>query len=185
MGGSSGIHNSQLCRFWFLVCCPDLPDAVWHGKDSTMNTNSPRLACRAVIVRHGQLLLVNAYSDGRSDLWCAPGGGVEKGQSLPDNLVREVREETGLEIEVGELLGINEFHNTEDGFHQVDLFFRCEILQGEISQDWQDPDAVVTQRRFFAEDELSAIFFKPDFLPALAFQPNRCPGYEGLEKMVR
>lgn len=61
----------------------------------------PRLAVRALIVEEDRLLLVNAYPDLRLDLWCAPGGGVEPHQSLPENLARELFEETGLTIEVG------------------------------------------------------------------------------------
>ena len=59
---------------------------------------SPRVATRALILHQGRLLLVNAYPGGRSDLWCAPGGGAEPGQSLPTNLMREVMEETGWHI---------------------------------------------------------------------------------------
>ncbi len=40
----------------------------------------PRIAVRALIMKNQQLLLVNAYPDGQSDLWCAPGGGVEAHQ---------------------------------------------------------------------------------------------------------
>ena len=57
---------------------------------------SPRVAVRGIILHENRLLLVNAYPGDESDLWCAPGGGAEPGQSLPDNLVREVAEETGL-----------------------------------------------------------------------------------------
>ncbi|MGL5009485.1 MAG: NUDIX domain-containing protein, partial [Paracoccaceae bacterium] len=46
---------------------------------------SPRLAVRALILHHDALLLVNAYPGGQSDLWCAPGGGVERGASLHEN----------------------------------------------------------------------------------------------------
>jgi len=76
-----------------------------------MAENSPRLAVRAVLVHEGRLLLVNAYPDGKSDLMCAPGGGVERGSALPDNLIREVFEETGLQIAVGVPCLVNEFHD--------------------------------------------------------------------------
>ena len=67
-------------------------------------TKPPRLAVRAIILHENRLLLVNAWPDGKSDLMCAPGGGVESGASLPDNLVREVYEETGLRVAVGHVL---------------------------------------------------------------------------------
>jgi 8-oxo-dGTP diphosphatase len=62
---------------------------------SLPNNTGPRLAARALIVENERLLMVNAYPGGTSDLWCAPGGGVEKHQSIPDNLKREVLKETG------------------------------------------------------------------------------------------
>lgn len=146
---------------------------------------SPRLAVRAVIVQDGRLLLVNAYPGGVSDLWCVPGGGVERGASLADNLHREVAEETGLTIAVGPLCHVSEFHNTATGFHQVEMFFRAEIVAGILDQGWCDPEGIVTNRRFFTETELSAVRFKPDLLQHLAFgdAPALTPG--GLEPMVR
>ncbi|WP_317055805.1 NUDIX domain-containing protein [Roseovarius rhodophyticola] len=141
-----------------------------------------RLATRAVIVHEDRLLLVNAYPGGQSDLWCAPGGGAEPGASLPDNLTREVHEETGLRIKVGPPCLINEFHDPERGFHQVDLFFRGKIIEGTLTEGWADPENVVTQRRFFTRRELADIRLKPDSLPDVAF--NRGFGYDPLEEIV-
>ncbi|MGA0826319.1 MAG: NUDIX domain-containing protein, partial [Gemmobacter sp.] len=87
----------------------------------------PRIAARAIILHEGRLLLVNAWPGGRSDLWCAPGGGVERGQSLPETLMREVAEETGLRIAVEEPALVNEFHDPARGFHQIEVFFRARI----------------------------------------------------------
>lgn len=132
---------------------------------------TPRLATRALILHDDRLLLVNAWPGGRSDLWCAPGGGARPGKSLPDNLIREVHEETGLTIAVGAPCLVNEFHDPGSGFHQVDLFFRCTILAGTLSDDWRDPERVVTDRHFFSRGdlELGRIRFKPDSLPAAAW----------------
>jgi ADP-ribose pyrophosphatase YjhB (NUDIX family) len=146
-------------------------------------TRFPRLAVRALILHQDRLLLVNAYPGGVSDLWAAPGGGVEPGASLPDNLAREVHEETGLTIAVGAPALVNEFHDPETGFHQVDLFFRARIVAGRIDPDWIDPAAVVTERRFFAREEMAAIRFKPDSLPAVAWgETGLC--YDPLERIV-
>ncbi len=138
-----------------------------------------RLSVRAVIVEEGRLLLVNAYPGQQSDLWCAPGGGAERHASLPENLIREVYEETGMTITVGPPCLINEFHDPDKKFHQVDLFFRCKIVKGQLDNTWQDPEAVVNQRRFFSEEELTRIRFKPDSLKQIAFQ--RGFGYDPLE----
>ncbi|MGB3316618.1 MAG: NUDIX domain-containing protein [Albidovulum sp.] len=146
-----------------------------------MKPHSPRLATRAIIVQDGCLLLVNAYAGRRSDLWCAPGGGVEPGRSLPDNLVREVHEECGLHVSVGPLALVNEFHDPRTGFHQVDLFFRCTVVAGQLDPGWSDPERVVHTRRFFAESELSAIRLKPDSLPGIAFGSHGPAHYDPLE----
>ncbi len=141
-----------------------------------------RLAVRAVILEAGRLLLVNAYPGEQSDLWCAPGGGVEPHGSLPENLMREVHEETGLTIKVGAPCLINEFHDPDRGFHQVDLFFRAKIVAGQLQEDWKDPEAIVHKRRFFTRDELEGIRLKPDSLVSVAFQ--RGFGYDPLERIV-
>ena len=146
---------------------------------------SPRLAVRALILDRGRLLLVNAYSGGRSDLWCAPGGGTTPGTSLPANLIREVHEECGLTVNVGEPALINEFHDPATGFHQVDIFFRCIVTHGTLSDVWRDPERVVTERRYFARDDLirGIVRFKPDSLPAAAWDTGCL--YDPLEVIVR
>jgi 8-oxo-dGTP pyrophosphatase MutT (NUDIX family) len=132
-----------------------------------------------------RLLLVNAFAGTKSDLWCAPGGGVKSGRSLPENLAREVHEETGLRIEVGALGLVNEFHDPASGFHQVDLFFRARVTGGTLSDRWKDPEKVVSRRGFFSRFQLEtrAIRFKPD---SLIFTPwgDGC-SYDPLELLVR
>ncbi len=142
-----------------------------------------RLATRALIVDQGKLLLVNAFPGPQATLWCAPGGGVEPGQSLPENLAREVHEETGLTIRVGPPALINEFHSPADGFHQVEIFFRCTVTAGTLTDDWCDPENIVTRRRWFTRDQMAEIRFKPDSLPDAAF--NRGMGYDPLELITK
>ena len=143
----------------------------------------PRLAVRAVLVHDNRLLLVNAYAGGVSDLWCAPGGGVENHASLPDNLRRAVHEETGLSITVGPPCLVNEFDSPADGFHQVEIFFRCTLAAGTLDEAWRDPEGIVTQRRWFMREELAGIRLKPDSLAQIAFA--RGIAYDPLERIVR
>ena len=149
-----------------------------------MRMKFPRLAVRAVILHEGRLLLVNAYPGGQSDLWCAPGGGVEAGASLPDNLAREVFEETGLNAEIGALIGVNEFKAPDDSFHQVDLFFRARVSTGALDAGWSDPGRVVAHRRFVTRQEFMDLRVKPDMLEDLAWGAAPGARYDPLEMIV-
>lgn len=144
----------------------------------------PRLAVRAIIRRDDRVLIVNAWPGQQSDLWCAPGGGVERGQSLPDNLARELREETGLEVTVGGPCLVNEFHDPARGFHQVELFFHATITDSDVVDSSRDPEGIVNRHRWVTRDELLRLRFKPDSLPDIAFGPRQAAAYDPLETIV-
>jgi ADP-ribose pyrophosphatase YjhB (NUDIX family) len=56
-----------------------------------------------VLIEDGRILLLDQDTDGPRS-WSLPGGKVEDGETLADALVREMREETGVQVEVGRLL---------------------------------------------------------------------------------
>ncbi len=144
-----------------------------------------RLAVRGLILLENRLLMVNAWPGGKSDLLCAPGGGVEIHSSLSDNLVREVHEETGLIVSVGEVALVNEFHDPDRPFHQADIYFRCEIVSGDPYGDWIDPEGVVTERLWLTRDELEYRRYKPDSLPDVAWSGGGPAFYDPLEPILR
>jgi 8-oxo-dGTP pyrophosphatase MutT (NUDIX family) len=137
-----------------------------------------------VIVSGGRVLLVNAYPGDASDLWCTPGGGAERGTSLEANLRREVEEETGLDIRIGRLLALTEFHNSETGFHQVELYFRAGLADPSAAAALRDPEGVVNRLRWVRPCDLESLRFKPDTLPVLAFGPEGEVVYNPLEIMA-
>ncbi len=143
-----------------------------------------RLATRAIILHENRLLLVNAWKD-RSDLWCAPGGGAEPHSSLPDNLKREVFEETGLVVDVGAACLVNEFHDPKGTFHQTDIYFRCLITSGQIDDGWRDPEGIVTKRKWATRGEMAALHIKPDSLASVAWGDDDAISYDALEPIVR
>ncbi|RMA44095.1 NUDIX domain-containing protein [Rhodophyticola porphyridii] len=147
-----------------------------------MSTRRPRLAVRGLLLLDNRLLLVNAWRDG-SDLWCAPGGGVEPGTSLPANLVREFHEETGLTVGVGAPCLVNEFHDPAGDFHQVDIYFHVIYEAGQLSDGWIDPEGVVNKRRLVTRDELAGLRVKPDSLADAVWGESLL--YDPLEPILR
>jgi mutator protein MutT len=82
----------------------------------------------AIVTRDGHLLMVKRGKDPGRGLWSIPGGHVEPGEYLTEALTREVREETALEVEVGDLVGILELPGDE---HIIILDYHATAASGE------------------------------------------------------
>lgn len=76
--------------------------------DARTYPNRPYLAVSAAIVRDGKLLVVRRARKPALNLYSFPGGGVEAGETLSEAVTREVREETGLDVEPVALAGERE-----------------------------------------------------------------------------
>jgi len=88
----------------------------------------------AVIVDdQGKLFLARRGPQAKNErgLWEFPGGSVEFGETLADAIQREMREEFGIEIEVGELLDVADHILPDEGQHWVSPSFICTIASGE------------------------------------------------------
>jgi ADP-ribose pyrophosphatase YjhB (NUDIX family) len=95
----------------------------------------PFLAVSAVIVRDGRVLIVRRARAPAKQVYTLPGGGVEAGETLPEAVRREIKEETGLEIEPVALAGHREFIARDDdkrvSRHFVILSFASRWISGE------------------------------------------------------
>ncbi len=92
--------------------------------------DNPSATASALVVRDGRLLVTRRARDpfaGRLDL---PGGFIEPGEHPEDAVRRELREETGLEVEVGPLAGIHTDVYGEDGIATLNLFYEARVLGG-------------------------------------------------------
>lgn len=97
-----------------------------------------RPSASAVIFDHRRRLLLQQRSDGGQ--WGLPGGSVEIGESVSQAVIREVREETGLEVGVRRLIGVysepdRQIVRYPDGnvWHYVSLCFECVVRGGELT----------------------------------------------------
>ena len=139
-----------------------------------MAQSSPRHSvsvAAAIINPAGQLLAVRRHDNGH---WEPPGGVLELDETIPAGLMREVREETGLEVELEALTGV--YKNMRRGI--VALVFRSRIVAGEpratnevVEVAWLTPDEVRERM-----DEAYAT----RLLDALNFGPAAIRAHDGL-----
>lgn len=82
-----------------------------------------RIAVRGIIIKNGKLFAQRLkHSDGTPyDYWCTPGGGLDDGESLLAGLTREMVEETGVTPDIGKLLYVQQYANSEKEF--LEFFF--------------------------------------------------------------
>ena len=91
--------------------------------------SGPVLGVGAVVERDGALLMVRRGREPGRHLWSVPGGRVERGETPREAVAREVAEETGVTVEVEDLLGFVELASSEQGFVILDYraFSREEV----------------------------------------------------------
>ena len=116
----------------------------------------PLVGVGAVIVRDNLVLLVRRGQAPLLGEWSLPGGVLECGETLRDATIREVREETGLVVETGELLGVYErVVRSEDGrvrYHYVLIDFLCRAVAGNLKAGSDAADV-----RWFESAELDGL----------------------------
>ena len=113
--------------------------------------NPKPTACALVVDEAGRILLGRRASEIEHGKWDLPGGFLEEGEDPVAALVREVREETGLEIEVGDFHGVwmDWYRDTAEAASTLNLYWLARPVGG-------DPVAAddVAELAWFASDEL-------------------------------
>ncbi len=123
-----------------------------------------RLGVAVVIHDERGRILLEKRSD--SSLWGFPGGRIEPGESVTEAAVREVREETGLDVEVTRLIGVySELADRivtypDNIVHLVDILLEARIVAGRLSRS-SESEAV----QFFDTDALPRELVPPARLP--------------------
>lgn len=136
----------------------------------------PRVRVAVCLTAAGRLLLV-AHRKGEHRYWLLPGGGVEMGETLVQAACREVREETGLDAEIGRLLIVCDAIEP-GGRHLVNLVFAATPLvaladpaemAATIAAGVNPPlDPAIDQVRWVDRDELLGLELHPPIAGAVA-----------------
>jgi mutator protein MutT len=109
----------------------------------------------------GRVLVVQRGAPPGAGLWSVPGGKQEPGETLAQAVAREVREETGLVVEVGALACVVE--RIGDDFHYVIVDYRARVVGGELRAS-SDASAA----KYVTLEELAAMPHTDGLLEALA-----------------
>lgn len=116
---------------------------------------TPKVDVRGAVFRDEKILLVQERSD---EGWTLPGGWADIGKSPGENVVREIREESGFETHAVKLLAVydrNKHPHTPFVHHVYKMFFLCELLGGEATT---------------SSETLAVGFFGRDEIPPLSIR---------------
>ncbi len=119
-----------------------------------------RTRVSGICIDREKILMVKHAGLGETGIfWAPPGGGMDFGTTAKENLIREIREETGLDVSVGPFLFVHEY--LEEPLHAIELFFKIDITGGEIHRG-ADPelskeDQIIKEVKFMSFEELEAL----------------------------
>lgn len=129
---------------------------MYNFNDMKNETCFPAVAVGAVIFHDNKVLLVKRSKAPAKGQWAIPGGKVKPGEEIHQALIREIKEETGLEIKVGEVVYvfdvIEKNRTSEILFHYIIIDYLCEYIGGDLKAGDDALDA-----RFFLADDINKI----------------------------
>ena len=121
----------------------------------------PVVGIGAVVVVDGKVVLVRRRNEPLAGRWSLPGGVVELGETLASGVVREVREETGLEVAVGRVVDVvDRVYRDDEGriaYHYVLVDYVCRVVGGALQAGTDASEVAVV-----SEDEWERYGIKGD-----------------------
>lgn len=151
-----------------------------------------RVATKAVIVDAGRILLTRNLhpQDQDGEFFLLPGGGQNHGEPLDACLRREVCEETGYAVDVGDVLWVrdyigasHEFAAYEPDVHQIEVMFACTVDRSRPQSQPIEEDAWQISVDWVPIEDLTGVrFFPAALVPSLValFRDGvKSPGYLG------
>lgn len=126
-------------------------------KPQDLGSRRPEATVRALVVLNDSLLLVS--NDG--SFWYTPGGRIEHGENAEEAVIRELKEETGLDGRLAGFSHVEQFFKPAKGLHHINLYFYLDLVDSAQTMTLQDPDRQVTRARFFGMAEFAGLNVNP------------------------
>ncbi|SFS74727.1 NUDIX domain-containing protein [Paenibacillus sp. BC26] len=126
-----------------------------------------RVRPTALIIQNHHVLLIE-YSEHDRLHYNLPGGGAEPGESVTETLVRELREEANVEIDIGPIAFVYEFapHRQSGEYNSetpcLHLIFDCAIQEGSVPGLPDSPDPMQVGVRWVSLQELESVTLYPN-----------------------
>ena len=128
-----------------------------------------RIRAAAIVVKDNRVLLVkHRHPNTGFEWWVPPGSGVINGETIYDCAKRETHEETGLNIELGQILYLREFIDLELSVHNLEIFILASSFQGRLTTKNLNPlddDAhYIKEVQFLSQKEIRDFVVFPEIL---------------------
>lgn len=98
-----------------------------------------KVAQKALIIKNGEVLLVRHV--GNSEVWELPGGRLNKGEDPKSGLAREIEEELGIAIHVGDAIAVDPFLMKRTGEPHIAIVYKA-FMKEELAEFALDPEEV-------------------------------------------
>jgi 8-oxo-dGTP diphosphatase len=115
----------------------------------------------AILIIENDKILTLEYQYGSQAVYNLPGGNVEFGETMSQTLQREMIEELGMKISVGELAMVGEIHLTQKEKYTLHCLFECKIIEGIPKINSKNTSAKAI--KWLNINELSDIHLYPNF----------------------
>jgi len=141
-----------------------------------LGQNIPTTRVSVVVVEDNKILLVR-HRKGNRQYWVLPGGRLEYGETFQECGVRELKEETGLDVEVQDFLFLSEAIAPDRSRHIVNIYLRARVVGGTMKLGSEPVLAAVD---FVPLEELNRLTLFPPIAQAILSSLSNGSGH-GIE----
>jgi len=133
-----------------LCCYNNSYNSLFPGH--LVEEQRPRVTSAVLVISDGKFLLGERNKKNCNGYWVIPGGGVKFGETIRDAAIREIKEETGLDVEIIDFIGHREAIGISDNYHSVIFFHLAKPKNLEINAGDD-----ISKAKFFSIEEIKKL----------------------------